>query len=93
MVPSAEERFDATLDNSGNADHFLGIAALERAYRDGFLAAVALLRPYTEHTTTCRAYQSRLTGIIQGGYRDLKDPRSYTVECNCGLAAKLGDKI
>lgn len=39
--PSAEERFDATLDNGGVADHWLGIAAIARAYKDGFSAGLA----------------------------------------------------
>ncbi len=48
MVPSAEERFDSTLDNGGQADHFLGISTIDRAFRDGVRAEreriMALLR-------------------------------------------------
>jgi hypothetical protein len=41
MVPTAEERFDATLSNGGVADHWLGIAAIDSAYRDGHAAGFA----------------------------------------------------
>ena len=60
MAPSAEERFDATMDNGGTVDHILGIAAIERAYRDGFLAAVALLRGPSEElveTVACAEFE------------------------------------
>lgn len=43
MVPNSEDRFDACLDNGGNCDQFLGIAAIDKAYRDGWNAAQSAL--------------------------------------------------
>lgn len=62
-------------------------------WRDGFAAALAMLIPalrkYGGHRVSCHAYRSHETGIVRGGYKDLKDPNSYSTECNCGLDAAL----
>lgn len=43
------------------------------------------LAKYGCHKIGCFAYRSNINGKIRGGYKDLKDPRSYSEECTCGF--------
>lgn len=91
-----EEEADWLVDAVGVAIYSNSKKAIETAITRALGAnttaqvkVLEALREYGAHKTTCNAYRSHATGEIRGGYRDLKDPRSYNEECTCGLAASL----